>query len=191
MHWHIFVPRPGGEDLHLRFPKAWEIGLVSTLAERTTAAMLGDPAAKDMASKFLHAVMTVEHLDVIPGALGPIEEVRTGTNRLTGHPLMSEQTAKLQPWAQANPHTSPALRRLGEMERSLPASMQVSPITAETLLRGYFGNWADMALLVTDTMMGGPPRPDRRLDEMPLVRRFYEQTPAKSTRHVTDFYSAL
>jgi hypothetical protein len=73
--------------------------------------------------------------------------------------------------------------------------MQISPQVMETLLRGYLNNWAETGLALSDWAIeaarGGPPQPAKRLDQMPLVRRFYEQEPARTTRYVTDYFNAL
>ncbi len=202
-HWHLFIPKPTADAntpaaeryIHLRYPKAWEIGLVSTWAERTVGAGLGDNKNHSLAHQLLQAALEVEHLGYMPGALQPIAELAMNRNLLTGRPIQSQQTANLQPWARSTPGGSPTLRRLGEAERNLPEWAQVSPVDMETLLRGYMSNWADTGLAVTDWAMqhvgDAPPPPERRLDSYPLIRRFYEQEPRNNTAYVERFYSAL
>jgi len=139
----------------------------------------------------LRAVATVEHLDFMrpPWAL---YEVATNKNRMTGTPIEGQATSELQPWARATSGTSPTMRKIGEMERGLPTSMQVSPQVLQTLFHGYLNNWADTGLVLTDwavaKMQAGPPQADRRLDQMPLVRRFLEQEPRPTRRYVTSYF---
>jgi hypothetical protein len=157
-HWHFFVPRPGTDArmppaeryLHFRYPKAWELGLVSTLAERTVGAMLGDEKFRDLGGKLMRAVAHVEHLDYVPAALAPLYEVASNRNLMTGSPIEGQAQSELQPWARATSGTSPTLKKLGEMERGLPTSMQVSPEVMQTLLHGYLNNWAETGLALTD-----------------------------------------
>jgi hypothetical protein len=202
-HWHFFIPRPGADDktppaerfVHLRYPKAWELGLVSTLAERTVGAMLGDQKLAPTAVAMIQAIGHVEHMDVMPAALAPLYELATNRRQMTGAPIEGQATQELQPWARATSGTSLTARKLGEAERKLPTSLQVSPQAIDTLIQGYLNNWGATALWLSDTAIqaaqGGPPKASGRLDDLPLVHRFLEQEPAKSTRYVRMYFEAL
>ena len=79
----------------------------------------------------------------------------------------------------------------GKARFNLPESMQVNPVRAEVLLRGYINTWALYGLALTDKAFFDEKSPTKRLDEMPVVRRFYSQEPAQHTRYETEFYDML
>ena len=56
------------------------------------------------------------------------------------------------------------------------------------LLQSYFNSWAGYSLQASDARFLGGIKPDTRLDQYPVLKRFYVAGPARSTRHVTDFY---
>jgi hypothetical protein len=59
------------------------------------------------------------------------------------------------------------------------------------MLRGYFNTWAMYGLMLSDSAFFGKQLPERRLDELPVVRRFYEGSPAKHTKYEEMFYDML
>lgn len=64
----------------------------------------------------------------------------------------------------------------GRKERSLPAQF-------ESPLRGYFNTWAMYGLTLTDMALFDD-MPDLRVDQYPLIRRFYRQHPGRHSKHV-------
>ena len=61
-------------------------------------------------------------------------------------------------------------------------------------MRGYFGYFGLYALMGTDALLDtelGNERPQRRLDEYPVVRRFVRQSPLRSTSFESDFYAMV
>jgi hypothetical protein len=83
------------------------------------------------------------------------------------------------------------MKALGMATRDMPESLQVNPVRAEALLRGYFNTWAMYGLMLTDRALYGDKLPEKRTDELPVVRRFYSQEPPKHTRHESEFYELL
>ena len=97
----------------------------------------------------------------------------------------------VQPFLRAKPGTSETMKAAGMATRDLPESMQVNPARAEALLRGYFNTWALYGLMLTDQALFGDKLPAKRADELPVVRRFYANEPAKHTKYETAFYDLL
>lgn len=203
-HWHLFVPTgaalraaAGGDALppladryhHFRYPKIWEIGAVASIAERTIGGFL-DNQPKELAKNAGRIVANLFKFEYVPQALAPLYEQAINRNRFTDRPIESEATKDLQPWARFDPYTSETLRALGESQRHLPVELQLSPNRLEALLRGYLNTWAMYGLSLSDAAMFDN-KPDARLDQMPVIRRFYSQEPARHTKHMTDFYDAL
>jgi hypothetical protein len=83
------------------------------------------------------------------------------------------------------------MKALGMATRDLPESMQVNPARAEALVRGYFNTLALYGLMLSDKALVGDQLPEKRADELPVVRRFYANEPAKHTKYETMFYDLL
>ncbi len=60
----------------------------------------------------------------------------------------------------------------------------------EALVRGYLGTWGLYGLTAADAMFYDDV-PELRVDQYPLVRRFYSQQPARHSRYVGELYDAI
>jgi hypothetical protein len=96
----------------------------------------------------------------------------------------------VQPFARSGPYTSGVARTIGEATKGLPPSLQLSPAQIDHLLQGYFNTWATYGTTLADAI-GNPNKPTQRLDQMPVLRRFYSQEPARNTRYVTELHDAI
>ncbi|MER2540009.1 MAG: LPD38 domain-containing protein [Azonexus sp.] len=184
-NWHFFVG-----DQHFRYPKIWEIGAVASSAERTVERLMeSDPAGlgKDLARIIGHTFS----LNLMPQILAPIYEQGANKNSFTKAPIETPGMENVQPFLRAKPNTSETMRALGMASRDLPESIQVNPVRTEALLRGYLNTWATYGLMMTDKAFFGDSGPAMRTDELPVVRRFYAQEPAKHTKFETQFYDML
>ncbi|MBI4997046.1 MAG: hypothetical protein HZC22_09130, partial [Rhodocyclales bacterium] len=184
-NWHFFIG-----DKHFRWPKIWEIGALSSAAERTAEKFMAeDPAGlgADLA-RILGATFSV---NLMPQVVAPLAEQAANRNSFTKAPIETDGLENLQPFLRVKPGTSETMKALGMASRNLPESMQVNPVRTEALLRGYFNTWAMYGLMLTDEAFFGDRLPERRGDEMPVVRRFYANEPAKHTRYETEFYDML
>lgn len=189
-YWHFFIPRPDGSDVHFRYPKIWEIGALSSVAERTMEHTIDGDAlgyGKDSARILGHLF----NLNLMPQILAPLAEQAANKNGFTNRPIETQGMENLQPFMRAKPTTSETLKAAGMATRNLPESLQVNPVRAEALIRGYFNTWGMYGLMLADEAFFGDKLPTKRLDEMPVVRRFYEGEPAKHTKFETQFYDML
>jgi len=183
-NWHFFIG-----NQHFKYPKIWEVGAIASAAERTLEKTIAaDPSGlgKDMA----RIIANTFNLNLTPQIIAPLAEQYANRNRFTKAPIETPGLENLQPFLRAKPGTSETLKAAGMATRDLPESMQVNPARAEALLRGYLNTWALYALAITDKNFGTNP-PTKRLDEMPVVRRFYSQEPAQHTKYETMFYDVL
>lgn len=184
-HWHFFVG-----DQHFRYPKIWEIGAMASLAERTTAAIV-DADAEGTGGHFARILGATFNLNYMPQFVAPLAEQATNRNSFTGAPIETPGMENLQPFLRAKPHTSETLRALGMATAELPEWAQLNPARTEALLRGYFNTWAMYGLQLSDQAFFGDKLPTKRWDELPVVRRFYADDPARRTRYETEFYDML
>lgn len=202
--WHIFLPKPDtiramndGSPLppleerywHFRMPKIWEIGAFSSIAERQLEGILnGQPV--DAQKKMLGIIANLFNLDYIPQAFAPLYELAINRDRFTGAPIETQAMQQLEPFARSGPYTSPTMARIGEATRDLPASMQLSPAQLEHLVRGYLNTWGMYGLAIADSLMTTG-TPDARVDQLPVIRRFFRQEPAAQTRYLTELYRMI
>lgn len=184
-HWHFFVG-----DQHFRYPKVWEVGTVASLAERSTEKLLAsDPGGLGL--DFARIVGNTFNLNLMPQIAAPLVEQMANRNSFTGAPIETPGMENVQPFLRAKPGTSETLRALGMATRDLPESLQVNPARAEALLRGYLNTWGMYGLMLTDRAFFNEMMPETRTDQLPVVRRFYAQEPARHTKFETQFYDML
>lgn len=184
-HWHFFVG-----NQHFRFPKTWEIGAMASVAERAVEKTLAvDPLGfgKDL----VRVIGQTFSLNLMPQIIAPVVEQYANKNSFTGAPIETPGMENEQPFMRAKPSTSEALKAAGMATRNMPEALQVNPVRAEALLRGYLNTWAVYGLMLADEAVPGADKPAMRADQMPVVRRFYAQEPAKTNRYETEFYDML
>lgn len=202
--WHIFIPKPatlqamhdgtelpGIEDryFHWRVPRIWEIGAFASIAERQLEGILkGQPI--EAQEHMGRVILQLFNLDLVPQAGAPLYELAINKDRFTGRPIETQSMQELEPFARSGPYTSPSLATAAEQLRKLPRWAQVSPAQVEHLLRGYLNTWAGYGLTLSDAAFFDR-RPDARLDELPVIRRFFREEPSPSNRYIGEFYDAL
>ncbi len=187
-YWHFFVPVDGREE-HFRYPKIWEVGALASVAERTVAELNGqEPEFGKATGRILTNLF---NLNMMPQVVAPLYEQATNRNGFTNAPIETPGMENMQPFLRAKPTTSETLKAAGMASRDLPEGMQINPVRAEALLRGYFNTWAMYGLMLSDGALYSDRLPEKRMDELPVVRRFYEADPAKHTKYETMFYDML
>lgn len=186
-YWHFFVPTPDGGELHFRYPRIWEVGALATLAERSIERTLADEP-EEFAKDFGRAIKQSFMLPVMPQALAPIYEQATNKDGFTGRAIESQGMENLQPFLRAKSGTSETFRELGMATRRMPEALQVNPARAEALLTGYLNTWAIYGLMLSDEALFSGRKPERRLDQLPVVKSFYREEPPLATKYEEKFY---
>jgi hypothetical protein len=184
-NWHIFVG-----DQHFRWPKIWEIGAMASAAERTVEKIL-DEDPEGLGKDFARILSATFNWNWMPQILAPLQEQATNRSAFTKAPLETPGMENVQPFLRAKPSTSETLKAAGLATRDLPEAAQINPVRAEALLRGYFNTWAMYGLMLSDKAFFSDRLPEKRADELPVVRRFYAQEPARHTRFESEFYDML
>jgi hypothetical protein len=184
-NWHFFVG-----DQHFRWPKIWEIGALSSAAERTAEKVIAaDP--QGLGKDFARIMGATFNLNLMPQILAPLYEQAANKNSFTKAPIETPGMENVQPFLRSKPGTSETMKAAGMATRDMPEALQVNPARAEALLRGYFNTYALYGLMLTDQALFRDKLPEKRTDELPVVRRFYSQEPARHTRYETEFYDLL
>lgn len=184
-NWHFFIG-----DQHFRYPKIWEIGALASTAERTVERTL-EENPEGLGKDFARILGTTFNVNLMPQVMAPLYQQATNRNSFTGSPIETPGMENVQPFLRSKPGTSESMRALGMATADMPESMQVNPARAEALLRGYFNTWAMYGLMLTDQALFHDRLPEKRADELPVVRRFIAQEPARHTKHEELFYDLL
>lgn len=204
-NWHFYIPGLDGKEQHFMWPKIWEIGAIASVAERSTEKLLAhDP--EGLGKDFARIVGQTFGINFMPQIAAPLAEQYANKNSFTRAPIETEGMENLQPFLRAKPGTSETLKALGMATRDVipddlkhsarkmgitEETFQVNPVRTEALLRGYFNTWALYGLALADKAFFDAKGPTKRLDEMPVVRRFYTQEPAQHTKYEEEFYDML
>lgn len=189
-YWHFYIPGSEGKNKHFMFPKVWEIGAVSSLAERTMERTMNeDPEGlgKDVA----RILSTTFHINLMPQVAAPLYEQATNRNGFTKAPIETPGMENVQPFLRAKHGTSETMKALGMATKDMPEALQFNPARGEALLRGYFNTWAMYGLQMSDAILYGDKLPEKRLDQYPVIRRFYEGETPTHTKYESMFYDLL
>ena len=184
-NWHFFIG-----DQHFRYPKIWEVGSLASAAERTVERTL-EENPEGLGEDFGRILKTTFNVNLMPQVMAPLYQQATNRNSFTGAPIETPGMENVQPFLRSKPGTSETMKALGMATAEMPESMQVNPARAEALLRGYFNTWAMYGLMLTDQALFHDRLPEKRADELPVVRRFYAQDPARHTKYEEQFYDLL
>lgn len=189
-YWHFYIPGSEGKSKHFMFPKVWEIGAVSSLAERTMERTMNeDPEGlgKDVA----RILSTTFHINLMPQVAAPLYEQATNRNGFTKAPIETPGMENVQPFLRAKHGTSETMKALGMATKDMPEELQFNPARGEALLRGYFNTWAMYGLQMSDAALYGDKLPEKRLDQYPVIRRFYEGEAPPHNKYESMFYDLL
>ena len=179
-------------DQHFRMPKPFEVGAIfSTVPERMIRLLAekddGEKAAKRMLAMFADTFA----MNPIPQLFKPMVEQWANRESFTGRPIVGQSLERLSPEAQWSPWTSETARMLGKAMPDFMGEAR-SPERIEALVRGYFGALGTYALSVSDSavrLFGDmPEKPEKRIDEIPVLGSFVRDDPARGTVYMNDFY---
>jgi hypothetical protein len=182
------------EDEIFLVPKGFEAGaLWSTVPERMFEFIEernGKRFADAMLRVFSESIAPAP-LNPVPQIVRPIDELRRNENFL-GIPIVPQSLEQVAPSEQFTPNTSISMVEMARFLRE-DAGIEASPAQAEALVRGYLGTLGIYALDIADSMTrkatDNPAEP--RVDEKPLLRSFFRNSPLKRTQFESDFYTLL
>lgn len=188
-YWHFFVPnseyfkrRKANPDYepadteeasvlytHFSLPKIWEIGAMASITERAMEAQFGTPKTRTPEA-MARIVQHTLGLELWPSVLKPGIEVAFNKSFFTDRPIEDQNMQRLAPELRAKPWTS-------ELAKKSAQIVPLSPVQIDHLLRGYLGYWGSYAQMMVDE---GFDTPQKRLDQLPMVRSFLRQHPRQS-----------
>jgi len=125
----------------------------------------------------------------LPQVAAPLIETATNFSFFTMRPIVGQGMEGLQPAYQVGPGTSRLAEGLGEMTKGMAKELQVSPMKIDQLISGYTGTMGMYLMNLMDAvydMNTDSPKPARRFEQMPLIRRFALDPEARG--NVTAYY---
>jgi hypothetical protein len=205
-YWHFYLPtefdpttKEPTKFVHMHMPKLWEVGMIGTWGEKFAESMYnGTLADKELLFDLIQ--ITAHNFNIntahkgfpmpLPAGVDTLMEQAMNQILFTGQPIETVGMSGIDPWLRARSGQSRAITELGRATRDLDfLGSARSPARAEALLRGIFGNWANMGLQLTD-MAVFPGGPALGWDDVPVIRRIYSEA-GKYDRNTADYYRNL
>ena len=171
---------PFVDDMAFRIPKAFEVGVIATLAERSVEQLVDDEAHGALfANRLRHAVVNTFAFDVLPVPLRPVRDIMSNKNNFTGRPIESMAMQRMSPEERKNAYTSEFATLVARgVHEIVPWDMvELSPAEIEYAVGGWFGFLGASVLEGTDMMVRsatGVKPPSRHWSKLPIVKRFVD-----------------
>ncbi len=177
-------------SLGVKIPIPFEIGvLFKVIPERILAYTFGSDTGEDFLKSMARQLTSTLAFNPIPQAVMPVVETMTNFSFFTMRPIVGQGMEGLQPAYQVGPGTSRLAEGLGEMTKGMAKELQVSPMKIDQLISGYTGTMGMYLMNLMDAvydMNTDSPKPARRFEQMPLIRRFAIDPEARG--NVTAYY---
>ncbi len=167
----------------IRIPIPFEVGvLFKVVPERMLEYAFGSDTGKDMADSFKRNLISTFAFNPIPQTVLPFVEARTNYSFFTMRPIVGQGMENVAKEYQVGPGTSEAAKKLGGI-------LGESPIMIDHIMKGYTGSLGMYAIDVMDAVLFSndeSPKPAKRFEQMPVIKRFALDKEAKGT--VTAYY---
>jgi len=177
-------------SLGVKIPIPFEIGvLFKVIPERILGYTFGSDTGEDFLKSMARQLTSTLAFNPIPQAVMPVVETMTNFSFFTMRPIVGQGMEGLQPAYQVGPGTSRLAEGLGEMTKGMAKELQVSPMKIDQLISGYTGTMGMYLMNLMDAvydMNTDSPKPARRFEQMPLIRRFAIDPEARG--NVTAYY---
>lgn len=178
-------------------PKPFEVGAISTLAERTLEQFVDDKATGKLFRERLQAMLTQTFsFSPVPQMFQPALDVYANKDAFTGRPIESAGMERVSPTLRARATTTAPAKVISHATSVLGDGLTLSPLQADHLIQGYLGQVGAWAAGITDTIWrtaNGETEPAKRWSEYQPIKRFYRDlgAPAPYDRYSTLFYEGL
>ena len=167
----------------IRIPIPFEVGvLFKVVPERMLEYAFGSDTGKDMADSFKRNLISTFAFNPIPQTVLPFVEARTNYSFFTMRPIVGQGMENVAKEYQMAPNTSEAAKKLGGI-------LGESPIIVDHIMKGYTGSLGMYAIDLIDAVLfsnDASPKPAKRFEQMPVIKRFALDKEAKGT--VTAYY---
>lgn len=151
LYYHYFFG-----NQHFTLPKPFETGaMFSTIPERALRAIAGKDNERTFVESMQRTFMHTLDFDPTPQTVAPLLEDWANKDKLSEHPIVSQQYAQLEPEAQYGPTTSPLVTGLAQHMPNAAPDMLRSPMRLQHLIQGYTGSVGMYLLQGADATVRG------------------------------------
>lgn len=180
-------------------PKPFEVGAISTMAERVAQQMMDDKATGKLFRERLgDMLMQTFAFNPTPQLFQPMIDVYSNKDTFTGRDIETMGMERLSKGLRARDTTTAAAQAVSSASRVFgdETPFAVSPVQADHLIRGYLGTVGAQAAGMIDTIWrtaSGQEAPSKALSEIQPIKRFYRDLdiPSSHNRYSTLFYDGL
>lgn len=187
----------GGTAVYI--PKPFEIGALGTLAERTWEyATDKEMTSKRYIKRLGHLIADTFSMSPMPQLAKPWMDVYSNEDSFTGRAIETGGMEGMRKEDRMSEKTSEMAKMLGAMGLPDPVKLlmgrreALSPVQVDHLIKGYLGSLAVAVTTLTDAVfrpiMGRPVRPTNKIDDYPILGRFWRELPMNHSRYLTEFY---
>lgn len=170
-------------SLGIKIPIPFEVGvLFKVIPERILAYTLGTDTGKDFADSMKRQLISTLAFNPIPQTVLPLVETVTNFSFFTWRPIIPQGLENVAPEYQVGPGTSKLAEGIGK-------TLKLSPMKIDQIINGYTGTMGMYAVDLMDSIyntMADSPKPSKRFEQMPVIRRFAVDPEARGT--VTAYY---
>lgn len=170
-------------SLGIKIPIPFEIGVMfKVIPERVLEYAFGDDTGKDFMKSMSRHFLSTFGFNPIPQAILPAIEITANYSFFTQRPIITQGMENISPEYQVGPNTSKVAGAVGQ-------TLGISPIKLDHLIQGYTGTMGMYAVNLFDTifsMNDEAPKASRRLEQMPVLRRFMVDPEARG--QITAYY---
>lgn len=198
-YFHFWVD---GE--HFRLPKPFEVGFIfGTIPERMMEQLITDKSGGVFASRVFAGIWDQLAFNPFPQAVRPLVEQVANKDFFRETPIVGMGMDRKAPVDQFDSRTSLTVRAMASFMDALltpvmgktGADVLRSPKRLEHLVNGYFGGLGAFVLGASDMVLrplgNEPEAPERKLEELPIIRSFYGGSGEKRTRYESELYEVM
>ena len=170
-------------SLGIKIPIPFEIGILfKVIPERILAYSFGDDTGQDFVDSMTRQLKTTLMINPVPQTVLPALEAYTNKSFFTQRAIVGQGLEDVAPGYQVGPGTTNIAADIGK-------ALNISPMKLDHMIKGYTGTMGMYMLEVVDSvysMNSDIEKPSKRLDQMPVLKRFLIDPEARGT--VTAYY---
>jgi hypothetical protein len=166
-----------------KIPIPFEVGILfKVIPERIAAYTFGNDTGQDLKNSMFRSAVSTFAFNPTPQAIKPLVEATYNFNPFTWRTIVSEGMEDVAPRFQVGPGTSNIAAGIGR-------ALNISPLKVDHVIKGYTGTIGMYAIDTLDAVMdqfGDSPKPSKRFEQMPVLKRFLVDPEARG--NVTQYY---
>jgi len=179
-----------------RIPKPFELGLLFGTGAEYMLDFANEKDPEHMARFFKDlAYDSALSMGPVPDFAKPFFEYWGNKNFFTGRPIVSFGMENMLPEFQYDQYTSATAKTLGKLINEIaPGTAASSPQKIDHLISSWTGTLGRYAVQAADEALRGaglveePTKPERTLEDLPIIKAFLVRKPTGSSQYIEDFY---